>query len=190
MGLKIVCSGYLIRYPLGGMTWHHAQYLIGFKRLGHEVTYFEDYGWPNSCYDASHNEMTSAPGYGIEYLKEFFDQHDFGEAWCYLAEDGKAYGMSRDELAERCRVSDIYFNLSNINWIPELELCRRRALVDTDPVFTQIGGHGLGGPFERYDALFTYGENVNNPNCDMPTAGAHWHRTRQPVVLDLWPVNT
>jgi hypothetical protein len=96
--------------------------------------------------------------------------------------------MPRERLAELCSECDVYFNLSNINWIPELEQCRRRVLVDTDPVFTQIGGHGLGGPFSRYHALFTYGENVHRAGCDMPTGGAHWFPTRQPVVVDLWPV--
>lgn len=187
MGLKIVCSGYLLRYPLGGMTWHHLQYLIGFQRLGCQVTYFEDHGWPNSCYDAARNEMTGDPGYGLAYVKKLFDAHGLTGDWCYLAEDGTAQGMSREELAQRCRECDVYFNLSNINWIAELELCRRRALVDTDPVFTQIGGHGMGGPWERYHALFTYGENVHRSGCEMPAGGARWLPTRQPVVLDLWP---
>ena len=34
-------------------------------------------------------------------------------------------------------------------------------LVDTDPVFTQNTGHGVGGPYSRFDLLFTYGENVH-----------------------------
>jgi len=37
------------------------------------------------------------------------------------------------------------------------------SLVDTDPVFTQIGGFGLGGPFSQYHVLFTYGENIHRP---------------------------
>jgi hypothetical protein len=110
------------------------------------------------------------------------------ERWCYLAEDGAVDGMSRERLADLCRECDLYLNLSNINWIPELEVCRRRVLVDTDPVFTQIGGFGLGGPFSRYHTLFTYGENVHSPQCEMPSGGAQWLPTRQPVVLDLWPV--
>ena len=109
---------------------------------------------------------------------------------CYggwnTAPDGTAHGMPREQLAQICRDCDVYFNLSNVNWIPELQECRRRVLVDTDPVFTQIGAHGLGGPFSSYQARFTYGENVHRPGCDMPTGGAQWLPTRQPVVLDLW----
>ena len=188
MGMKIVCSGHLIRYPLGGFSWHHLQYLVGLQRLGHEVTYFEDYGWPNSCYDPARNVMTGDPSYGIAYLLNLLRPHGLEDHWCYLAEDGTPYGMPRERLAQFCRECDVYVNLSGVNWIPELGQCRRRVLVDTDPVFTQIGGHGLGGPFSRYHTLFTYGENVHRPSCDMPTAGVHWLPTRQPVVMDLWPV--
>jgi hypothetical protein len=136
MSLKIICSGHLIRHPVGGHSWHHLQYLIGFMRLGHEVTFFEDYGWPNSCYDPSTSEMTADPSYGVEYMSRLFRSFGLEDRWCYLAEDGTARGISRAQLTDACRESDVYFNLSNINWIPELELCRRRVLVDTDPVFT------------------------------------------------------
>ncbi len=188
MSLKILCSGHLVRYPLGGHSWHHLQYLLGFRRLGHEVTFFEDYGWPGSCYDPAQNDMTSDPSYGIAYVEKLLEPFGLNERWCYLAENGSAYGMKRDHLAQICRECDVYFNLSNINWIPELELCQRRVLVDTDPVFTQIGGFGIGGPFSRYHVLFTYGENVHKIGCNIPTGGAIWLPTRQPVVLDLWPV--
>src|SRR5205823_4415547 len=102
------------------------------------VTFFEDYGWPDSCYDPARNEMTADPAYGIEYLTRLLNVSSFHGSWCYLAEDGTAYGMPRDELAVRLRDCDVYFNLDDINWIPELELCRRRVLIDVDPVFTQI----------------------------------------------------
>jgi hypothetical protein len=188
MSFRILCSGYLVRYPLGGQTWHHLQYLVGFRQLGHEVIFFEHFGWENSCYDPSRDEMTSDPRLGVDYVSNVFRQHGLEGCWCYLAEDGTVHGMTREQLAQVCRDCDVYFNLSNMNWIPELEACRRRALVDTDPVFTQIGSHGLAGPFTRYHTLFTFGENVHRSDCEMPTGGACWLPTRQPVVLELWPV--
>jgi hypothetical protein len=187
MGLKIVCSGLLVRYPLGGFSWHHLQYLVGLQNLGHDVIYFEDYGWRNSCYDPMRDLRTADPSYGIAHLLGLLRPRGLDDQWCFLAEDGTAHGMPRERLAQLCRECDVYLNLSGINWIPELERCQCRVLVDTDPVFTQIGGHGLSGPFSRYHALFTYGENVHRPNCDMPTGGARWLSTRQPVVLDMWP---
>ena len=189
MHVKILCSGFLVRCPVGGLSWHHLQYLVGFRRLGHEVTFLEHYGWRQSCYDPARDLMTSDPTYGIAYLRRLLQPHGLDDRWCYLAEDGQAHGMSRDDVGRICRDCDVYFNLSNINWIDELEQCRRRILVDTDPVLTQTGAFGLGGPFSRYDLLFTYGENVHRPGCSMPTGGACWLPTRQPVVLDLWPVS-
>jgi hypothetical protein len=174
---------------LGGHSWHHLQYLIGLKLLGHEVIFFEDYGWSNSCYDPPTNSWTSVPTYGLNYTQNLLDKYDLGNSWCYLAEDGTSYGIPRSDLAQACRESDLYINLSNINWIPELYECRRRILIDTDPVFTQINGYGMGGSFDKYHVLFTYGENVGKANCSMPSANETWLPTRQPVILNAWAVN-
>jgi hypothetical protein len=188
MSLRIVCAGYLIRYPLGGFCWHHLQYLLGLARLGHHVTYVEHFGWPGSCYDPAIDDMTSDPAYGAGFLRDLLTRFDLGDQWCYLAEDGSTRGLSRDDLADACRRADVFFNLDNMNWTDELALCRRRVLIDTDPVFTQTG-FGTGIPLERYQTLFTYGENVHQKTCSMPTAGARWLPTRQPVVLDAWTVH-
>jgi hypothetical protein len=188
MSLKIVCSGYLLRYPLGGFSLHHLQYLVGLRRLGHEVIYFEDYGWPDSCYVPETDDVTSNPVYGLKYLTTLLRPQGLDGRWCYLAEDGTAYGMTRDALSAALHECDVYINLSNINWIPELEQCHTRVLIDTDPVFTQIGGHGMYDTLDRHHVLFTYGENVGQSWSGMPTAGKRWLPTRQPIVADLWPV--
>ncbi len=186
MRLRILCSGHLVRYPVGGHSWHHFQYLLGLHRLGHDVAFVEDFGWPESCYDPSRGVMTADPSYGVAYTRRLMRRYGLDGVWCYLAEDGTAHGMSRERLARWCAECDLYLNLSNVTWIPELEQCRRRVLVDTDPGLTQLGAHGLGKPFGWYDALFTYGENIGTPRCPLPTGGLTWHPTRQPVVLDLW----
>jgi len=188
VGLKIICSGYIVRYPLGGKTWHELQYLLGLQSLGHKVTYVEHYGWADSCYDPARNVMTGNPSYGIEYVKSLLRPYGLDNHWCYIAEDGRFHGMSRKRLAQLCRDCDIYINQSNVNWFPELEECRLRVLVDTDPVFTQIGAHGFGGLNSRYHCLFTYGENVHQSGSDMPTGGVRWLPTRPPVVLNQWRV--
>jgi hypothetical protein len=177
----------MIRFPVGGFVWHHFQYLAGLDDLGHEVIYFEDYGWKESCYDPSRDRMSGDPRYGIAYLLSLFRRHGLAIRWCFLAQDGTAHGMSREELADCCRGSDLYLDLSNVNSIPESALCRRRVLVDTDPVFTQIGALGS-APISDYDVLFTFGENVHLPGCTMPTADRTWLPTRQPVLASLWPV--
>ena len=42
--LRIIVTGLIAQYPLGGMTWHYLQYLLGLTRLGHDVYYLEDTG--------------------------------------------------------------------------------------------------------------------------------------------------
>ena len=184
MGLKILCAGYLVRYPLGGLSWHHLQYLAGFDRLGHEVMFIEHFGWPQSCYNPDQKEAGSDPSYGIRYIRDLFARCGLRIKWSYFAEDGSVFGASKEEVEDFCTDCDLYINLSSVNSIAQSESCRKRVLVDTDPVFMQIGAHGFG--FEGYDVRFSYGELVHQNGCSMPTANLRWIPTRQPVVLDLW----
>src|SRR5207302_1833437 len=73
--------------------------------------------------------VTSDSSDGVRYLGHVFERLELGARWCYLAEDGTAHGLPREALAQACRECDVYFNLSNINWIDEIGLCRRRAVV-------------------------------------------------------------
>ena len=188
MSLKILCAGYLVRCPLGGLSWHHLQYLAGFDHLGHEVMFVEHFGWPRSCYNPDQKDVGSDPSYGIRYISDVFARCGLRIKWSYFAEDGSVFGASKEEVNDFCTDCDLYINLSNLNSIPQSERCRRRVLVDTDPVFTQIGAQGLG--FDGYDVRFSYGELVHQNGCSMPTANLQWIPTRQPVVLDLWTFTT
>ena len=63
--------------------------------------------------------------------------------------------------------------------------------VDTDPGFTQV--RILTEPERRQRAsqhttFFSFGENVGLEQCTVPQDGFPWKPTRQPVVLDAWPV--
>ena len=47
--LRIIVTGLIGQYPLGGVTWDYLQYVLGLARLGHDVYYLEDSGqWPES----------------------------------------------------------------------------------------------------------------------------------------------
>ena len=45
--LRIIVLGYIVRGPLGGMVWHHLQYVMGLAHLGHDVYFIEDSGDDN-----------------------------------------------------------------------------------------------------------------------------------------------
>ena len=81
--MTIIVGGYIVGYPLGGMTWHHLNYLLGLHELGHEVWFYEYGAWPpynpqkNLCeWDASH---------GTEYLDEQLLQYGMPSNWCWAA---------------------------------------------------------------------------------------------------------
>src|SRR4030095_9864238 len=37
--LRIIVTGLIAQYPLGGVTWDYFQYVLGLAQLGHEVYY-------------------------------------------------------------------------------------------------------------------------------------------------------
>ena len=47
----------------------------------------------------------------------------------------------------------------------------------------------LGARLRGHHAYFTIGENIGTPACRVPTGDIFWRTTRQPVVLDDWPVS-
>jgi hypothetical protein len=69
---------------------------------------------------------------------------------------------------------------------------RRKAYVDLDPGFTQFwhASGDAGARLDGHDFYFTVGENIGTRSCPIPTGGIRWRPTRQPVVLDHWPVST
>jgi hypothetical protein len=41
---------------------------------------------------------------------------------------------------------------------------------------------------KQHNAFFSFAENINHHNCRIPDDGFSWQPTRQPIVLDSWPV--
>jgi hypothetical protein len=76
-------------------------------------------------------------------------------------------------------------NVGGLCSLPELSLCRRRALVDMDPMFTQLGKFG-GGIAAEYHKHFSYGCNIGKPGCAVPTSDVDWQPTLPPVIVDDW----
>jgi hypothetical protein len=67
----------------------------------------------------------------------------------------------------------------------------RRIYVESDPVKSQIevaaGDAELIRTLAQHDTLFTFGENLGQPDCGVPVERFTWLPTRQPVAIDLWP---
>lgn len=190
--LRIVVLGYIVRGPVGGMAWHHLNYVAGLHRLGHEVLYLEDSddsAW--SCYNPATGETGADPSYGIAFIQEAFARLNLPAAWAYWDQNTSRWFGPRGQDADAwCRSADLLISVSGINplrpWTREIP---RRVLVDTDPVFTQIRHLTDAGARERaaaHNLFFTFGENFGRPGCLTPDDGFPWRPTRQPTALDAW----
>jgi hypothetical protein len=100
----------------------------------------------------------------------------------------RTYGMSSADVDRQLRDADLVINLGGVCWLPAFDDVRRLALVDMDPLFTQVGKFAQ-QRLERYDIHFTYGTNVGNEDCGVPTRNIEWQPTLPPVVPDLWHVD-
>lgn len=191
--LRIITLGYIVRGPLGGLAWHHLQYVLGLKDLGHDVLFLEDSEDYPACYDPSTESVGTDATYGLKFIETVFDQLGLNGLWAYYdAHSDSWFGRSKEDVYDHVASADVVINLSGINPLRgTLINIPKRVFVDTDPVFTQIRhlrdtkARELA---ESHNYFFTFGENIGSPDCSIPDDGFAWKTTRQPVVLDQWPV--
>ncbi|HEV7904554.1 MAG TPA: hypothetical protein VGO96_11990, partial [Pyrinomonadaceae bacterium] len=191
--LRIVVLGYIVRGPLGGLAWHHLQYVLGLARLGHDVYFIEDSDDYPACYNPETDAVTSDPSYGLKFAADAFARLGLGERWAYYdAHNARWMGAAATRAPDVCASAELLLNLSGVNPLrPWLAGVPARALVDTDPAFTQVrhltdaAARTLAA---QHTSFFTFAENFGQSFCEVPDDGFDWQATRQPVVLDAWPV--
>jgi hypothetical protein len=183
---RIVVCGYMVRHPFAGNLLAFFHYVLGLVRLGHEVVYLEESGWPYSCYDPATSQWYDDPSSGLRVVRTLFAAHQVDVPVIYVNRDtGHVDGAGRDGVERLLRAAELLLNIGGVCYLPEFLLCGRRALVDMDPLFTQVerfGARALGD----YHVHFSYGANIGRPGCTIPACGINWQATAPPVVLDLW----
>lgn len=192
--LRILVLGYIVRGPMGGMTWHHLQYFLGLIQMGHDVYFLEDSGDTEySCYDPVRNVTDQNPAYGLQYANDVFKKMGLEKRWGYYDHhQNQWHGPLAENPMKIIKGADLLLNLSCSNalrpWLFDIPV---RVLIDTDPVFTQIRNltdiNRLNFS-KQHTAFFTFGENFRQEECDIPDDGILWKSTRQPVVLNAWPI--
>ena len=190
---RVLVLGYVVRGPLGGLAWHHLQYVLGLVRAGYDAWFVEDSDDYPGCYDPTTYACGTDPAYGLAFAAAAFARLGLADRWLYHdAHAGRWHGARAADADALCRSADLVLDVSGVNPMrPWLRAVPARALVDTDPAFTQI--RHLTDPDARaraaeHTAFFTFGENAGRPGCIVPDDGFPWRPTRQPVVLDAWPV--
>lgn len=175
-----------------GAAWTRLSWILGFKKLGFDVYFVEQIG-QQTCIDAAGAATTFDNCVNLAYFKRIAEQFGLSGAAALIYENGEQiHGMTYAELLDLAEAADLLVNISgHLSMAPLMRRLRRKAYVDLDPGFTQFW-HAAGNTGPRlagHDFYFTVGENIGTPACPIPTGDIRWRPTRQPVVLEQWPVS-
>ena len=190
--MRIIVTGLIGQYAFGGVTWDYIQYALGFRALGHDVWYLEDTGtW---AYDPVKMEPSADCSHNTAYLGRVMEKFGMGDRWIYRnGADETYHGVANATEAEKIIASaDVLANVSGACWLrPETAAIPLKLFLDGDPMFTQIGL--ANDPDSEYakrvashERHFSFGLNIGQKGCEVPTAGLHWRPTVQPIALDYW----
>ncbi len=173
----------------GGATWTVLQYLLGFRRLGHEVYLVEPVSPKSLCPRGS--------GLANSDNAEYFHQvtHAFGlsgHSALLLTDSRQTLGLSYEELEKVAMRADVLINISGL--LTDENLLSRvaiRAYLDLDPAFNQLWSavQGINMRFCGHTHFVTIGQGIGDPDCPVPTCGLTWLKTLQPILLDRWPAS-
>jgi hypothetical protein len=195
--LRIIVTGLVGLYPVGGVAWDYLQYAIGLAKLGHDVYYHEDtWSWP---YHPIKKAQTSDGSYSAKYINDFFCRYapNLSKRWHYLHLHEQSFGMDRATFHEISKTADLFLNVSGACMIPNnLSPQCVKIFLDTDPGYNQImlmerfaWSENVGRWCESvasHDKFFTYAENIHSPDCIIPKIDFEWKTTRMPIVIGLW----
>jgi GT2 family glycosyltransferase len=190
---KIVLLGMMTKMPVAGVVWQNLHYLLGFERLGYEAYYVEAHARTPSMLMRHPDDDSSA--LAAEFIGTVMRRFGLADRWAFhaLHDDGRCFGMSELELQRLYGSADVLINLHGGTMpLPELTESGRLVYLETDPVQLQLElQHGRQETLdflEPHCAFFTFAENWPNPDCRLPRQDRfHFHPTRQPVLLELWP---
>jgi hypothetical protein len=185
--LRIIVTGLIAQYPLGGVTWDYFQYVLGLARLGHDVYYLEDTGqWP---YNPREGGVSKGCDFNVEYLAAVMDRFGLSNKWAYrFPWQSQWFGLADKKRNDVVRSADLLINVSgSLEHPDEYRNAGRLAYIDSDPVFTQIklarGQADFRQLLDMHNVHFSFGEHLS---AAVPKDGLHWRPTRQPVVLSEW----
>jgi hypothetical protein len=188
-GIRVVLSGYIGQYPMGGVAWDYLQFFLGLRALGHDVYYLEDTGqWP---YNPVAGGLIKEPNcdFNVAYIAALFSRFDAEDRWGYrFFWDDSWYGIPDQRRAEVLRTADLILNVSGSLMDPgRYGEGATRAYVDTDPVFTQLkletGNTFLADQVASHHVFFTVGETLPGSELD---PGFDWRPMRHPIALSEW----
>jgi hypothetical protein len=179
----IAVSGAVAQRPRRpGHAWVFLSYLLGLRRLGHEVLFI----------DRLDSSAPRAPACSAQahWLARAMSHGGLDDRYAALLGDSeRTIGLSRRRLLEELHGSAFLLNVNGFLLDEELlAAAPRRVYLDIDPGFAQIWeAKGLADSFTGHEDFVTVGSNIGAAGCLVPTGGRRWITTLPPVVLDRWP---
>jgi len=172
------------------MSWV-LQWILGFRRLGHEIYFVEKSNYSNACFDPVKSVMSDDCSYGIKTVSALFRHFGLPNRWCFVDSEGRYHGIPRSELESIFQSADIFIDMgTHGSWSEEAEKAGKRILVDGEPGYTQMKMKktlDIGGSLPEYDYYYSNGHNIGTSRSSAPTAGRSWRPVFNPVVIDLYP---
>jgi len=189
---RIVVMGFMGSMPIAGVIWQHIHYVVGLRRLGHDVYYIEDSA--RLPYNPETFEVTEEFDYAARVLARLAREFDFENRWAFCARylrRNPTAGLPLKKIRQLYRDADAILNVCGTQEFNDDLLVSNRILyIESDPGVEQIkvdkGAKSTIDYLRRHHALFTFGENVGTKKFPVPTHGVKWLPTRQPVVTDFW----
>jgi hypothetical protein len=175
--MRIAVSGMVAGDPhQGGASWAVLQYVLGLRRLGHEVLLVE----PVAAESLKRSESAS-------YLEKVAAR--FGLELATLVDpEGNSAPMPTERLRELMAGTEVLLNVSGMLTVPELlEPVATRAYLDLDPFFNQHWHlQGADMRFAAHTHFVTVAAGLDDAENEVPTLGLDWIETLPPVVLQEW----
>jgi hypothetical protein len=191
--MRILLLGYIIRAPFGGLCFHHLQYMLSLKKLGHDVLFYEDSDDYPDYYNSQSIDI--AEHLGFSFIERLFGYYELKDKWTFFDSGANTwYGLPKEHFFQFCAGADIVLNLSGVNvlreWWSKIPV---RAYIDTDPVFNQIKNLTDKKRKEltaEHTCYFSFAENIEKHTDLIPKDGFNWKATRQPVTSEIWEKTT
>lgn len=187
---RIVLGGYMVRHPLGGSLSSSLQWLVGFRRMGHDVYFVEKSGWANGCYDPAKDVMSDDCSYGVRTLYKLLARFGLEDRWCFVDCKGCYHGLSRERIETIFRSADVFVDRgAHGAWLDEATQAGLRVYFDGEPGMRQImmeNSLADGETLPEYDFYFTTGRNIGTAQSTAPTADKVWYPIAHPIVVDLF----
>ena len=137
--MRIIVTGLVGLYPIGGVVWDYLQYVIGLARLGHDVYYHEDtWSWP---YLPTAKTYVADATFSANYLRDFFARYapDLQGRWHYLHLHETSFGMERARFDEVARTRTSFsMSAARHSFPSSFRPDAREGFLDTDPGYNQI----------------------------------------------------